>query len=149
MATLGLFNLLALVSRIRKKPWERTVTAMACSMLLAAFCASGVMPEVNVYTAYGYLCAAVPENGDVVTLHVRRPENMDVYLGRDVVDFAKDIDAFLASDYVEDTADSPALGTFTLVVKESKVNSDERLKAFVGGCSVSRVGQWCVAVKSR
>ena len=78
-----------------KGAWEKPVGAVSVSLLVALFLVSFKMPAINDYVGYGNLCKLVPDSGQVYTLKVHRPENMDVYLGRDVYNLGDDIDSFL------------------------------------------------------
>ena len=68
-----------------RKAWHRAVIPPAAGLLVAIFFASWLMPAINDFVGYGNLCKAVPEGADVYTWKVYRPENIDVYLGREVV----------------------------------------------------------------
>ena len=89
--------------------WERPVSAVSVSLLVALFLVSFQLPSINDYIGYGNLCKLVPESGQVYTLKVHRPENMDVYIGRDVYNLGDDIDSFLLL--------APKEGTLILPVK--------------------------------
>ena len=78
-----------------KGAWEKPVGAVSVSLLAALFLVSFKMPAINDYVGYGNLYKLVPDSGQVYTLKVHRPENMDVYLGRDVYNLGDDIDSFL------------------------------------------------------
>lgn len=88
-----------LVSQVQmtrfKGEWERPVSTISVSMLVAMFFISLNMSSINDYVGYGNMCKLVPEEGEVYTLGVYRPENMDVYIGRDIYSFDKDVDSFL------------------------------------------------------
>lgn len=78
-----------------KGEWQKSLTTMALAMMACIFLTGFKMPEINDYVGYGNLCKLIPEEGEVYTMGVRRPENMDVYLGRDIYDFGKDDASFL------------------------------------------------------
>ena len=84
-----------IVSSKFKGAWEKPVSAVSVSLLVALFLVSFKMPAINDYVGYGNLCKLVPDSGQVYTLRVHRPENMDVYLGRDIYNLGDDIDSFL------------------------------------------------------
>jgi len=63
---------------------------LAGAMLLTALLLSPLTPQVNDFVGYGNLCSEIPEGETVYVRKVHRPENMDVYLGRDVVKIDKD-----------------------------------------------------------
>ena len=78
-----------------KALWHRPVLATGCGLLLAVFFASLQMPRINDYLGYGGICAEVSAEGEVYTAGVKRPENMDVYLGREVKDLGKELPCYL------------------------------------------------------
>ncbi|MGM9736760.1 MAG: ArnT family glycosyltransferase [Candidatus Cryptobacteroides sp.] len=83
------------------RSWSLPAILTGATLLLTVFSASFVLPQANDYIGYGNLCAKVIEadpsaESDIFTLYVSRPENMDVYLGRDIVDYGRDPDKFVA-----------------------------------------------------
>ena len=89
-------GLRAFEEKIRAKDaWWRPVICVSVFLLTAVFVISFKTPTLNDYIGYGNLCKLVPPEGEVYTLRVRRPESMDVYLGREIYSFDKDIDSFL------------------------------------------------------
>jgi len=117
-----------------KGAWHRPVGAVAVSLLVALFLVSFKMPQINDYIGYGNLCKLVPESGRVYTLKVSRPENMDVYLGRDIYDFGKDIDSFLLL--------APKEGTLILPMKA--FGESEALGEYLEGLDLEYCGQYAV-----
>ena len=75
--------------------WEKGVFCIATGMLLAVYCGSMMMPQINDYVGYGNLCRHIPEGREIVTLRVHRPENIDVYTGRQVTDYGRDAEKFI------------------------------------------------------
>lgn len=75
-------GLLALLSA--NKSFAFPTTMLASTLLLAVFCGSLKMEQINDYVGYGNICKEVPAKVPVYTINAFRPENMDVYLGRDV-----------------------------------------------------------------
>ena len=68
-----------------------TCTApLAVSMLAGILLLSPLLPQANDWVGYGNLCADIPDGETVYVRKVHRPENMDVYLGRDVVKISAD-----------------------------------------------------------
>lgn len=135
-------NLLALWFLFRRRQWNLPVFMMGASLLLMIYAASGVLVKANPYVGYKEVCQDVPEGTEVVTLFVHRPENMDVYLGRQIVDYAKDSDAFL-----RDASDSTALGgkTFTLITTTERLDGNDALRDFVySSGTVTYSGPYCV-----
>lgn len=141
-ALLFIGNLLALWFLFRRRQWNLPVFMMGASLLLMICAASGVLVKANPYMGYREVCQDVPEGTEVVTLFVHRPENMDVYLGRQIVDYEKDADAFL-----RDASDSTALGgkTFTLVTTTERLDGNDALRDFVySSGTVTYSGPYCV-----
>jgi len=114
---------------------------MASSLLLGVYSASSLMPRINDYLGYKNLCAEIPEETRVVTLNVHRPDNMDVYLGREIFDYGKDADAFIAAEMDGDT---PKNGPMSLIVKTSKIQNDTRLVSLQEKYTVAYVGEYCI-----
>lgn len=141
-ALLFIGNLLALWFLFRRRQWNLPVFMMGASLLLMIYAASGVLVKANPYMGYREVCQDVPEGTEVVTLFVHRPENMDVYLGRQIVDYEKNADAFL-----RDASDSTALGgkTFTLVTTTDRLDGNDALRDFVySSGTVTYSGPYCV-----
>lgn len=141
-ALLFIGNLLALWFLFRRRQWNLPLFMMGASLLLMIYAASGVLVKANPYMGYREVCQDVPEGTEVVTLFVHRPENMDVYLGRQIVDYEKDADAFL-----RDASDSTALGgkTFTLVTTTERLDGNDALRDFVySSGTVTYSGPYCV-----
>ena len=141
-ALLFIGNLLALWFLFRRRQWNLPVFMMGASLLLMIYAASGVLVKANPYMGYREVCQDVPEGTEVVTLFVHRPENMDVYLGRQIIDYEKDADAFL-----RDASDSTALGgkTFTLVTITERLDGNDALRDFVySSGTVTYSGPYCV-----
>lgn len=141
-ALLFIGNLLALWFLFGRRQWNLPVFMMGASLLLMIYAASGVLVKANPYMGYREVCQDVPEGTEVVTLFVHRPENMDVYLGCQIVDYEKDADAFL-----RDASDSTALGgkTFTLVTTTERLDGNDALRDFVySSGTVTYSGPYCV-----
>lgn len=141
-ALLFIGNLLALWFLFRRRQWNLPVFMMGASLLFMIYAASGVLVKANPYMGYREVCQDVPEGTEVVTLFVHRPENMDVYLGRQIIDYEKNADAFL-----RDASDSTALGgkTFTLVTTTERLDGNDALRDFVySSGTVTYSGPYCV-----
>ena len=117
-----------------KGEWEKPVNAVSVSLLVALFLVSFQLPQINDYIGYGNLCKLVPESGQVFTLKVHRPENMDVYLGRDVYNLGDDIDSFLLL--------APKEGTLILPVKA--FGESEALGEYLEDLDLEYCGQYAV-----
>ncbi len=75
---------------IRRTGLDGGARSLAVGLLLAVFTAGWAVPELNPWIGYGELCSEAmklsEERGvtDIRAWHVRRAENMDVYLHRDI-----------------------------------------------------------------
>lgn len=88
--TLAGGSISAIVALFRRKAGIRAAIPFATGLLLCVLLASPLMPVINDYVGYGNLCREIPEGETVYVRKVYRPENMDVYLGRDVVKIGAD-----------------------------------------------------------
>ena len=134
-------GLIALRWTFKRKNWHLIVYMIASSLLLALYCASTQFPRINDFTAYGHLCQEVPAGTQVATLYVHRPENMDVYLGRDITDYGKDADAFLQQEWENR---DPARGPLTLIAGKKAVEASPALSSALAGQNITFVGDWFI-----
>ena len=74
--------------------WEKPVIAQGVTILLFAFTVSFLMPKINDYAGFGNFAKLIPDGAEVVAVNIRSAENMDVYLGRTVKDYGKDLEGF-------------------------------------------------------
>lgn len=88
--TLAGGSISAIVALFRRKAGIRAAIPFATGLLLCVLMVSPLMPVINDYVGYGNLCREIPEGETVYVRKVYRPENMDVYLGRDVVKIGAD-----------------------------------------------------------
>ena len=113
--------------------WTRPVTVLGAAMLLLVASASPLLPRINEISAYGALCARIPEDAAVRTLFVSRPENMDVYLHRPITaDYGKDAGALLS--------EMPSDGV--LVLPLSRLEGETELASRLEGCRYTDSGAW-------
>lgn len=117
-------NVIAIWSLLRRKNWNLPVFVIGSSLLLAVYAASGVLSKANAYLGYGAVCKEVPQESEVLTLHVSRPENMDVYLGRQVSDYGHDTDSLMRKIHSLRPEDGPV----TVITRDSKIDGDPALK---------------------
>ena len=123
-----------MASSKEREAWEKPVAAVSVSLLLAVFLISFKMPAINDYIGYANACKLVPAEGQVYTLKVSRPENMDVYLGREIYDFGQDTDSFLFL--------APTEGTLILPVKA--LGESEKLGEYLEDFEVQYCGPYAV-----
>ena len=131
--------LLSLLLCSNRVPWSAPLAMLAATILLTVFAASFRIQDINPYIGYGSVCAEVPESDRVVTLFVKRSENMKVYLHRDVVRYEKDVDAFLEG---EAGTTEPS----TLIVTTSRIAENPPLQNFIRtrAHSTVKVGDYSV-----
>ena len=138
---LVLGNLLALWFLFRRREWALPVFMMGSSLLLMIYSASGVIVQANPYIGYKDVCREVPVGTDVETLFMHRPENMDVYLGKQIKDYDKDVDMFLY-----DATVPYWYKHITLIMPERKLEEFPDLRKFVyDSARVTYSGPYCVA----
>lgn len=77
-----------------RSDWEKPVIAQGVTILLFAFTVSFLMPKINDYAGFGNFAKMIPDGAEVVAVNIRSAENMDVYLGRTVKDYGKDLEGF-------------------------------------------------------
>lgn len=134
-------NVTAILWLIKGKAGIRSICMIATSILLTIYSVSYLFPQINIFTTYGPLCERIPENTEVATLYVHRPENMDVYLGREIVDYKKDPEQFLEQEIRHRTA---ADGPLSLIILTDKVNENSELADFLNTLDRSYCGQYVI-----
>lgn len=129
----------ALWLAVRRRGWNSSSFMIGLSMLLAVHAASWILDEANPYIGYGGISEAVPEGTEVATLFLHRPENMDVYVGRQIKDYGNDVDEFL-----RDAAEGRPV---TLITKKEMLDGVPELREYADGAAgVSFSGPYCAVV---
>lgn len=144
MSFLILGGCLSLWFIFRGNEWSKPVISMALSMLACVFAASPMIPEANDYIGYANLCKVAgqmaSESGTecrFVTLFVSRSENMDVYLGEDVVSYGRNPGEYLSSDN----------GNHILMINTSHIHDSPDLEARLSAFPYSQIGEYrCYSV---
>lgn len=135
-ATLAAGSIAAIIV-ICRKGWVKGAIALGAAIYLAVLAAGVTIEPLNEWAAYEKVCREALKASDsdtYNTLYVRRPENMDVYLGCDVCDWKEDIDGFVAGDHRGEV----------LIVPTDLAISDTRLKEFLESREGTRVGEFSV-----
>ena len=135
-ATLAAGSIAAIVV-ICRKGWVKGAIALGAAIYLAVLAAGVTIEPLNEWAAYEKVCREALKASDsdtYNTLYVRRPENMDVYLGCDVCDWKEDIDGFVAGDHRGEV----------LIVPTDLAISDTRLKEFLESLEGTRVGEFTI-----
>ncbi len=137
-ALLSLAGLAGLYLIFKRHDLRGAVRTLSAGLLCALFAASWQLPRLNAYLGYGVVCAEVQRvahgshAAEIRTCHIRRAENMSVYLGQSVRQMEP---AQLAE------ADSvPAV----LVVRTKEWRSDSTLQVVPGLRAVSECGPYTV-----
>ena len=131
---------LALYYLFKGKP-NFTLILMGASMLLAVYSASSVLPQANDWIGYGAVCKTISPEETVATVHMRRPQPMKVYLGRDIKDYGNDFKAFHDAEIQGRTSESAPL---VLVTRTKRLKSDEALGSFAEANPHWFVGPYCI-----
>ena len=139
LAILFAGSVLSLLLCSRRVHWSAPVAAISATVLLTVFAASFRIKDINPYIGYGAICEQVSESDRVVTLFVKRSENMKVYLHRDVVRYEKDVDAFVQGE--AGTAEPS-----TLIVTTKRISEYPALQEFLQSRArnVTSVGEYTV-----
>lgn len=133
-------NVIAIWSLIRRRNWNLPVFIIGSSLLLTVYAASGVLPKANAHMGYGAVCKEVPQDSEVLTLHISRPENMDVYLGRQICDYGHDTDSLMRK--IQSL--SPEDGPVTVITRDSRLESDPALKQLFRSGTATCVGPFAL-----
>ena len=122
---------------ICRNGWPKGVITLGATLYLAVFAAGCTIEPLNEWTAYEKVCRETVSATDCETyntLFVRRSENMDVYLGRDVTDFGEDIESFLQEDH----------GGEALIIDWQRAGSQIELREFLESREGTQVGPFTV-----
>ena len=125
---------------VRKRP-NLSVLSIASSMLLAVYVASSLIPQMNDWIGFGNLCKTISPEDRVATVQMRRPYPMKVYLGREIIDYQKDFEAFYNNE-IKDR--QPSDQPLSLVTRTAKLKGDAALDSFVRENNHWFVGPYCV-----
>jgi len=93
---LSVTGLLMLYYLYGKRDTFRSIHTLALGFLLAVFVAGWSLPRLNSYLGWNNLCAKAKELSeehritDYWVYHISRAENMDVYLGKDIIKVEKE-----------------------------------------------------------
>lgn len=143
IALITIASWLSFDSVVTRKPWTTSVFLLCSGMLVAFYCIGTQMESVNDFMGYGNICSQVPEDGEVVAVRMRRPENMDVYLHREVVDFQKDAAGFDAYEQAHPEK------TICLMVPVDKLDKAPELERFLSSARVTKCGPYILATRRK
>lgn len=126
-------------ARTSRPAWMDKAVIIGSGILFLLVFAGGLfIGRINPYVGYGPVCDRIPSDIPVSTLYVSRPENMDVYLGRDVTDYGKDPDSLLAV---------PRPSPSALVVKTDKIEEGTALSGLISsGKQSEHIGPYTLVI---
>lgn len=137
---------------IKRKSVNIPVLLLSAGLFLAAFSASAVLRDLNPYIGYGSICSRVPEGTDVATIFLHRPENIDVYTGRQITDFGDDPAKLseAVKAHIELTGKNMGYGRpLTIITRTSRMETTPELQKLFSEGTVIYAGPYCLTTISR
>lgn len=137
---------------IKRKSVNIPTLLLSAGLFLAAFSASAVLRDLNPYIGYGSICSRVPEGTDVATIFLHRPENIDVYTGRQITDFGDDPAKLseAVKAHIELTGENVGSGRpLTIITRTSRMETTPELQKLFSEGTVIYAGPYCLTTISR
>lgn len=137
---------------IKRKSVNIPALLLSAGLFLAAFSASAVLRDLNPYIGYGPICSRVPEGTDVATIFLHRPENIDVYTGRQITDFGDDPAKLseAVKAHIELTGENVGSGRpLTIITRTSRMETTPELQKLFSERTVIYSGPYCLTTISR
>lgn len=137
---------------IKRKTVNIPALLLSAGLFLAAFSASAVLRDLNPYIGYGSICSRVPEGTDVATIFLHRPENIDVYTGRQITDFGDDPAKLseAVKAHIELTGENVGSGRpLTIITRTSRMETTPELQKLFSEGTVIYAGPYCLTTISR
>lgn len=137
---------------IKRKSVNIPALLLSAGLFLAAFSASAVLCDLNPYIGYGSICSRVPEGTDVATIFLHRPENIDVYTGRQITDFGDDPAKLseAVKAHIELTGKNVGYGRpLTIITRTSRMETTPELQKLFSEGTVIYAGPYCLTTISR
>lgn len=137
---------------INRKSVNIPALLLSAGLFLAAFSASAVLRDLNPYIGYGSICSRVPEGTDVATIFLHRPENIDVYTGRQITDFGDDPAKLseAVKAHIELTGENVGSGRpLTIITRTSRMETTPELQKLFSEGTVIYAGPYCLTTISR
>lgn len=137
---------------IKRKSVNIPALLLSAGLFLAAFSASSVLRDLNPYIGYGSICSRVPEGTDVATIFLHRPENIDVYTGRQITDFGDDPAKLseAVKAHIELTGKNVGSGRpLTIITRTSRMETTPELQKLFSEGTVIYPGPYCLTTISR
>ena len=136
---------------IKRKSVNIPALLLSAGLFLAAFSASAVLRDLNPYIGYGSICSRVPEGTDVATIFLHRPENIDVYTGRQITDFGDDPAKLseAVKAHIELTGKNVGSGRpLTIITRTSRMETTPELQKLFSEGTVIYAGPYCLTTIS-
>lgn len=137
---------------IKRKSVNIPALLLSAGLFLAAFSASAVLRDLNPYIGYGSICSRIPEGTDVATIFLHRPENIDVYTGRQITDFGDDPAKLseAVKAHIELTGKNVGPGRpLTIITRTSRMETTPELQKLFSEGTVIYAGPYCLTTISR
>lgn len=137
---------------IKRKSVNIPALLLSAGLFLAAFSASAVLRDLNPYIGYGSICSRVPEGTDVATIFLHRPENIDVYTGRQITDFGDDPAKLseAVKAHIELSGKNVGPGRpLTIITRTSRMETTPELQKLFSEGTVIYAGPYCLTTISR
>ena len=137
---------------IKRKSVNIPALLLSAGLFLAAFSASAVLRDLNPYIGYGSIYSRVPEGTDVATIFLHRPENIDVYTGRQITDFGDDPAKLseAVKAHIELTGENVGSGRpLTIITRTSRMETTPELQKLFSEGTVIYAGPYCLTTISR
>lgn len=137
---------------IKRKSVNIPALLLSAGLFLAAFSASAVLRDLNPYIGYGSICSRVPEGTDVATIFLHRPENIDVYTGRQITDFGDDPAKLseAVKAHIELTGKNVGPSRpLTIITRTSRMETTPELQKLFSEGTVIYAGPYCLTTISR
>ena len=137
---------------IKRKSVNIPALLLSAGLFLAAFSASAVLRDLNPYIGYGSICSKVPEGTDVATIFLHRPENIDVYTGRQITDLGDDPAKLseAVKAHIELTGKNVGSGRpLTIITRTSRMETTPELQKLFSEGTVIYAGPYCLTTISR
>lgn len=137
---------------IKRKSVNIPALLLSAGLFLAAFSASAVLRDLNPYIGYGLICSRVPEGTDVATIFLHRPENIDVYTGRQITDLGDDPAKLseAVKAHIELTGKNVGSGRpLTIITRTSRMETTPELQKLFSEGTVIYAGPYCLTTISR
>ncbi|MBR3743998.1 MAG: hypothetical protein IKN31_02700 [Bacteroidales bacterium] len=131
--------------------WQKGAIAMAAALYLAIFAFGCTVNHVNEWLGYRSVAEEALRQSSGTdtynTLFVSRPENMDIYLGCDVIDYKDNVEAFISGTPIDGSPSDPYTGDHrgeVLIVPTSRLGDCPPLFEYLESNEGTSIGPFSV-----